>query len=91
MADMDYSANPGKTLSKEIDGQAFVRIPIKTHLIGPYENLAGVVKSYVWDHVQEGDTVIISEKIVAIAQGRVLPVEHIEPSPLAAFFGAFCP
>lgn len=86
---MTYETNPGKSLTREIDGQVFARIPIRTHLIKPYENITEVVRSYLQDLVCEEDLVIISEKVVAIAQGRVLPVAQIKPSPLAVFLARF--
>lgn len=82
-------ANPGKNLVVEVDGQLYARIPIRTHLIRPYDNIIQIVTTYIQDLVMETDIVVISEKAVAITQGRVLPIAQITPSRLAVFLSRF--
>lgn len=86
---MMAKANPGKNLIVEVDGQLYARIPIRTHLIQPYDNIIQIATTYVQDLVMEADIVVISEKAVAITQGRVLPIAQITPSRLAVFLSRF--
>jgi F420-0:gamma-glutamyl ligase-like protein len=48
-----------------------------------------VLDKYVRDYLTAGDTVFISEKIIAIMQGRAFPVDSIKPSRLAKFLCRF--
>lgn len=54
-------------------------VPIRTHLIMPGEDLAGVIRHYTKNEARPGDWVAIAESVVAIVQGRVYPVETIQP------------
>lgn len=86
---MIYEANQGKDLCAEVDGQIYARIPIKTHLIQPHEDITEVARIYLQEMVRADDLVVISERAVAIAQGRVIPVAEIKPSRLAVFLARF--
>lgn len=81
--------NPGKKLIIEIDGKKYIRYPIKTHLIGPGEDLVALVEHYLKDYLISGDIVFISEKIIAIIQNRAYLVDQIKPSPMARFLSKF--
>ncbi len=67
----------------KVDQQTFVRIPIKTHVVMKNDLLIDVVKQYASNQLENGDTLFISEKIVAITQGRAIPLDEIHPRPLA--------
>jgi len=67
-----------------VAGRSYLRIPIKTHIIEPDDDLVAVVRQYVGDQAQPGDIVFVSEKVVAITQGRAVPTSTIRVSPLAA-------
>jgi hypothetical protein len=54
-------------------------VPISTPLILPGDNLAETIKKYTAGIAKPGDWVAIAESVVAIAQGRVYPVENIRP------------
>ena len=41
------------------------------------------LKTYVAPHLKPGDSIVISEKVIAIMQGRAFPIETIKPSWLA--------
>ena len=79
----NYSANPGKQLSRTVDGVEYLRIPVKTHLITKADDMADVVNKYARDKMQPGDILFISEKAVACPQNRAIPMEDIKPRKLA--------
>jgi F420-0:gamma-glutamyl ligase-like protein len=81
--------NPGKNLFIDVNGEKWARYPIKTHVIKPGENIAEVVERYVRGLLREGDIVFVSEKVVAISQGRAFPIEEIKPSFWARFLSKF--
>jgi len=58
-------------------------IPIRTHLIGEGEQLAGVVQRYTCGIAEPGDVIAVAESVVAIAQGRAVLPESVHPSMLA--------
>jgi len=67
----------------EFKNKKYLRIPIKTHVVMREDNLNEVVKKYASEEVQKGDILFVSEKIVAITQGRAVPLKDIHPRPLA--------
>ena len=79
----DYSANPGKRLVRTVDGEDWLRIPVKTHLITKEDDMADVVVRYPKPLMREGDILFISEKAVACTQNRAIPMEDIKPRKLA--------
>ncbi len=81
--------NVGKKLNIEIGGVSWQRIPVKTHIIAKGDNIADVVKKYAGPHLESGDIVFISERIVAISQGRAYPIKDIHPSWLAKLLVKF--
>lgn len=75
--------NHGKVLESVVDGVRYLRIPIKTRLVGPGDDIVEVVRSFADDLLESGDILFITEKIVAITQGRAYPVDSIMPRDLA--------
>ena len=73
----------------EYKGKKYIRIPVKTHVITKEDRIVDVVKKYVQEVVKEKDIVFISEKAVAITQGRAFPVNEIKPRPLARFLSKY--
>ncbi len=87
---MELLPNPGKNLIIQVDGRDFARLPIKTKLITPEDkNIALIVKEYAAPHVKPGDIVFISEKAVAVTQGRSYHINSIKPSWLATTLSRF--
>lgn len=80
---MVAEANPGKTLETEIDGVRYLRIPIKTRLVGPDDDIVEVVTTFADGSLEDGDLLFVTEKIVAITQGRSYPMDSITPRKLA--------
>lgn len=81
--------NPGKQLAIDVDGIAYARVPIKTHTITADDHIEAIVQKYVAPHLQEGDVIFISERSVAITQGRAIPIKDIRPGWLARFLVRF--
>ncbi|MBI5420791.1 MAG: coenzyme F420-0:L-glutamate ligase [Parcubacteria group bacterium] len=81
--------NKGKRLEINVGGNLYLRFPIKTHIIVSGDDVLEVVKKYVIPHAKDGDFIFISEKIVAISQGRAFPIRDIKASRLAQFLVRF--
>lgn len=82
--------NQGKQITiQTVDGGVYARYPIRTQVIMPGDDLDGLVGEYVVPHLQADDIVFLSEKIVAIVQGRAFPVRDIHPSLFARFMSKF--
>lgn len=86
---MEFKANEGKNLNIEIDGVEYMRIPCKTHVVMKEDDLGEVLDKYTKDVRQPGDILFVSEKVVAITQGRAFPISEIKPSWLAKFLVKF--
>lgn len=80
---MTATPNEGKPLVRDVAGTAFERIPIRTHVVMAGEDIVEIVTRYATPVVAPGDTLFVTEKIVAITQGRAYPVDSIEARPLA--------
>ncbi len=69
--------------------QVYGRAPVRTPKIAPGDDLDRIIEDSVLAvsggrlGLQKGDIVAISEKAVAVAQGRSFPVTEIQPSLLA--------
>lgn len=81
--------NEGKALSAEVDGQRVDRIPLRTHVVMPEDSLDEIVTKYAAAAVRPGDILFVTEKIVAITQGRSLLLTDITPRPLAKFLARY--
>jgi F420-0:gamma-glutamyl ligase-like protein len=81
--------NEGKSLSIEVDAQRWARVPVRTHVITGDDDLNEVIARYAAPHLREGDLLFMSERMVAITQGRAYPIDGITPSRLANFLVRF--
>ncbi len=72
-----------------IGEEKFLRIPIKTHVILKDDILLNVVDKYAKPLLEENDILFITEKIVAITQGRAIKLTDINPSFLARILAYF--
>lgn len=77
--------NPGKKLVVKVGGVKYARYPIRTHIVSRQEKLEDVVDQYAGRFINQGDILVISERIVAVVQGRSFLIKEIKPSPLATF------
>jgi F420-0:gamma-glutamyl ligase-like protein len=82
-------ANAGKALTVSIEGSSYARIPIRTRVVMPGDDLDEFVREYAEAVVRHGDLLFVTEKIVAITQGRSYLVEDIKPRRLALFLSKY--
>ncbi|MCD6385650.1 coenzyme F420-0:L-glutamate ligase [Candidatus Sumerlaeota bacterium] len=73
----------------EINKRRFLRLPIKTHIITPEDDIAVVVNEYTAQKRQPDDIIVVSESVVAISQGRAIPEEQIKVGLLARILWRF--
>lgn len=85
----ELAPNAGKRLIIAVGGETYARLPIKTHIVTDEDSLPELVEQYARPHFIPGDLLFISERIVAITQGRAFPIRDIRPSPLAKFLVRF--
>lgn len=81
--------NKNKNLIISVDGVEYSRLPVKTHVILAKDDLKTVLSQYLKPLLQTGDMIFVSEKIVAITQGRSYPIKDIKPSFLAKILVKF--
>ncbi|MCL1823568.1 MAG: coenzyme F420-0:L-glutamate ligase [Oscillospiraceae bacterium] len=86
---MNFVPNEGKNLTIETDFGEFSRYPVKTHVIMKEDVMEDVLDKYAATFMQEGDFLFISEKIIAITQGRAFHLDEIKVSRLARFLCKF--
>jgi hypothetical protein len=86
---MSGEANAGKALTVDLEGTSFARIPIKTRVVMPGDDLDAFVREYATNVVEPGDTLFVTEKIVAITQGRSYPIDSVKPRKLAFFLSKY--
>lgn len=82
--------NPGKNVLIKVDGVSYARYPIKVRLVTIQDNDIGeVIKPYTISHLEKGDVLFISEKVVAITQGRAYLTEDVKASTVAKILSCF--
>ena len=86
---MSGEANAGKALTRSVDGTSYARIPIRTRVVMPGDDLDAFILEYAKDAVQPGDLLFVTEKIVAITQGRSYKLDSIKPRKLALFLSKY--
>ncbi len=62
----------------EVYGIKYIRIPIKTDIFKPGDDIVEIIRKYALDEMQPGDILTISESPLAITQGRAIPVKDIK-------------
>ncbi|MCM1365212.1 MAG: coenzyme F420-0:L-glutamate ligase [Faecalibacterium sp.] len=83
-------ANDGKNINiKTGDFGTFARYPLKTHVIMSGEKISDIIEKYVADKPIDGDYIFISEKVIAICQGRAFDIDEIKVRPLAKILCKF--
>jgi asparagine synthase (glutamine-hydrolysing) len=87
--------NPGRHLILQSDGTSWARIPLRAALVGSGDDLGEAVWSAIAAAadrgvpLRDGDVLALSEKVVAITQGRSRPVSEIPVTPVASFLSRF--
>ncbi len=77
------AANTGKELEIAVGDTRYLRLPIKTRLITKHDNLAQLLEEYARPHLQAGDVLFVSEKVVCITQDRIIPTASVQTGFLA--------
>lgn len=89
MQEDEGRANDGKALETSVDGKKYARIPLRTRVVMPDDDLDAVITEYAADAVRPGDLLFVTEKIVAITQGRSYRLDDIKPRRLALFLSKY--
>jgi hypothetical protein len=75
--------NDDRALHASLGGVVYARHPVRTHLVTADDDAADVVQRYVGDLADDVRLVAVSERMVAITQGRSYPMDTIRPGRLA--------
>ena len=86
---MHYQANPGKALTIQVGTQTYIRHAIHTHFVAQGEDYLSLIRRYVLPVYRSGDLLAISEKVIALCQGRVVREEDLRPGLLARLLVPF--
>lgn len=73
----------------KVGNRFFLRLPLKTHLITKEDDLSKVVEKYALKEMQVGDMLVMSERMVAITQNRLIHESEIKASLLAKILVKF--
>lgn len=86
-----YISEPNKGKNREINTSygRFVRYPITTPVIVKGDDMAEILCKNLCGRVEKEDICFISEKSIACAQGRAIPLEDIYPGKLAVTLSRF--
>jgi F420-0:gamma-glutamyl ligase-like protein len=74
--------NQGKTIEKKVNDQVFDRFPLWTKIVKPEDDLKEVIREFAEKYFDRDDILVISERMVAITQGRLIHESKIK----AGFF-----
>ena len=82
--------NDGRALHATLGGIVYARHPVRTHLVTSSDTDApAVVARYVGQLGRDVRVVAVSERMVAITQGRAYPIDSIRPGRLARVLERF--
>lgn len=82
--------NEGRELHAAVNGVVYARHPVRTHLVTSDDaDAASIVKRYAGELGPDVRLVAVSERMVAITQGRAYPIKEIRPSRLARLLQRF--
>ena len=81
--------NESRELHASLNGVVYARHPVRTHLVTGSDGAADVVTRYVGSIGEDVRLVAVSERMVAITQGRSYPIKDIRPGRLARLLERF--
>lgn len=81
--------NEGRQLHATIDGVVYARRPVRTHLVTASDDAVEVARRYATPLSADVALVAVSERMVAITQGRSHRMVDIHPGRLARFLVRF--
>ncbi len=73
----------------EIDGVRYLRLPVKTKILTPEDDILEIIDQYARELLEENDIISISESPLAITQGRAVPVKDIKIGWIARLLWRF--
>ncbi|MBN2829986.1 MAG: coenzyme F420-0:L-glutamate ligase [Candidatus Cloacimonetes bacterium] len=59
-------------------GKTYLRIPVKTRILTPADDIVEIIREYAAPQMKPGDIITVSESPLAITQGRAVPVSKIK-------------
>jgi hypothetical protein len=77
--------NADRSLHASLDGTVYARHPVRTHLVTDADDALDVVRRYATPLGPDTVLVAVSERMVAITEGRSYPMSTIRPGRLARF------
>jgi hypothetical protein len=83
------SPNPDRVLHASLDGTVYARHPVRTHLVTDIDDAVEVVRRYATPLDHDVAFVAVSERMIAITQGRSYPMSSIRPGRLARLLVRF--
>ena len=89
IGDMELTPNPGKKLTIEVNGKKYNRYPIKTHFVALSEKIEDLIEKYCLEFVRPADIIILGQKIVSLAQTRVIEKNKVKIGFWAKFLSRF--
>lgn len=84
-----FQANPNRQLDISFYGDHYLRLPLRTHVLTPQDNLLEVIRRYALAASRRGDILFISEKAVAVTQGRAIPEDELRIGLTASILWRF--
>jgi hypothetical protein len=81
--------NPDRALHATLDGTVYARHPVRTHLVTDADDAREVVRRHATPLGPDTVFVAVSERMVAITEGRSYPMSSIRPGRLARFLVRF--
>ena len=86
---MELRPNEGKALTVRVNGRLYARYAIRTHFVQVGESFTDLVERYVKPVYRPGDIVSVSEKVVALCQGRIVTEDQVKPGLWARILSRF--
>jgi hypothetical protein len=81
--------NEGRALHASLAGVVYARHPVRTHLVTAADDALEVTRHHVGELGDDVRVVAVSERMVAITQGRSYPMTEIRPGRLARLLVRF--
>ena len=75
---LSFEANPHRRLCTQLPEGSFARLPIRTPVLVRSTDLIATITQFAVPHAKPGDVLFISEKAVAVTQGRAIPESEIK-------------
>lgn len=86
---MEFFANEGKQVYIRVGDRLFARHAIQTRFVNIGDDYVKLVEEYVLPICRPGDLLSMSEKVIALCQGRIVREEEVRPGLLAKILCRF--